>query len=119
MGMLPLADCSDGKQSLWGLCRGDHYPSWLDNTSLLGGNLGQRVPKDLHMIVANGGDDRDERLDHIGSVQASSQANFQHSMINMLATEIEEGQCRSDFIGDKWAKFPLLLYTLNHGTYFC
>ncbi len=65
-------------------------PPSPDDPCLLARNLGHRVPKIFLMIERNVGDDADPRLDHIGRIETSAHADFEHRDVDSLAREIFE-----------------------------
>src|SRR5947207_7741200 len=98
---LPLpCDVSNGQESFWSLGRGHHNPIWFDDTSLLGRDLCQCISKNLHMIVADRGDNRDNRLCDICGIQATAKPYFDNGVAHLLACKVEQCQCSANFVGN-------------------
>ena len=62
-----------------------------DDACFLARNFGDGVAKIFLMVERDIGNHRDHRLDHIGRVQASAHADFEHRDLNPHAGEILEG----------------------------
>ena len=56
----------------------------FDYSGFLRGNLSKRMPEQVSMIHADIGDHTQYRLDNIGGIQQSSQADFDHGYIHLL-----------------------------------
>src|SRR5579885_1996057 len=87
----------------------------FDDARLLRCNLSQFVAQNLHVIVANGSNHRDQGLRHIGSVQAATKPDFEDCVIDLLARKIEQSQGSSDLVGDIRAEFPCPFNSLYGG----
>src|SRR5262249_47168188 len=70
----------------------NHSPR-TNNSDLFAGDLGHCISQKLLMIKRDISDDADERLNHIGRVQASSHAHFEHGDIEMLPAEKLKRHC--------------------------
>ena len=69
-----------------------HMAAGLDDPRLLPGDLGKGISQGLHVVHADGGDDRQVRaVDDVGGVQPSAQPHLQHYQIGGLLPEPEKG----------------------------
>ena len=79
----------------------------------MGGDLSQGVPQDVHMVKADRGNHRDQRLGDVGGVQAPAYADFQYGVPHPLALKIEQSQTGGNFIGNKGVELSLAVNLLN------
>src|SRR5512147_615669 len=75
------------------LLRGEHYrDTWLNNTCLLTGDLSQGASQDLGVVVGKRSDYRDGGENDVRSIQAPTQAHFDHGCVYLLASKMKESQ---------------------------
>jgi hypothetical protein len=77
----------------------------LEDAGLLGGDLGQRVPQQLHVVEAQGGDAAHDGAAHaVGGVQPPAQPHFQHHDIHPLLQEDLEAWGRWVRGRERWGR---------------
>ena len=82
------------------LLRGDHHRgSGLDDPGLLGGDLRKTFAEQMGVVVGNGSDHRNQRLDHIGGIQPAPQPHLDDGHLHPPPSEMREGQRGDDLIG--------------------
>src|SRR5262245_32934094 len=75
----------------------DGRPACLDDARFLEGDFRQRVAEHLHVIEADAGDNRDERLADVGRIETPAEANLDHGEIDLAANEVKEAEGGADF----------------------
>src|SRR5437763_6242876 len=92
-----LACTLDLTARLVGLSADDAGNSGLHNAGLLMGDRRQRITEMLLMIVVDGRNDGKRRsCHHIGSIEASAEADFEEHIVGSLTGESEECRRRRD-----------------------
>ena len=72
--------------------------SALRDAGFLERDLLDRLAENLGVIVADGGDRCDDRLDDVRSIETSAEANFDHGDVDAFLREVEECQCEQRFV---------------------
>ncbi len=94
---IPLpAHLFDDSHSLWRLRGTDHQSLVLDNACLLPRDQGQGLAQDMSVIVAEGGYDSHQGIDHVGGIQPPAHAYLQNRELHPLLDEIEKAQGSDD-----------------------
>src|SRR5262245_1633704 len=70
--------------------------SGTKNAGLVLGDRGQRSAERRRVIVADRRDCRDERLDDVGGIEATTHTNFEHGDLYLLLGKMEEGERGAD-----------------------
>ena len=68
--------------------------AWLNNPGLFTSNIAQSRAQNFDVIETDVGDDRDDRLQYIGSIEPSTQTDFNYGYFDLPAREVLEGQGR-------------------------
>ena len=74
-----------------------HGHTLLDDASLLGGNLCQRVPQELSVVERYVGDDGEHWRDDIRAIESSAQSYLNNGYVYMLLSKILEGHRSGQF----------------------
>jgi hypothetical protein len=69
---------------------GDERDARLRDPDLVAGDLGRRVAEDLRMVERDVGDNRDERVEHVGPIELAANADLDDGEIDLFLGEIHE-----------------------------
>ena len=68
-----------------------HGDAGFDNAGLLAGDQRQRIAQQVLVVVADVGDDAQQRRDDVGAVQPAAQPDFDDGDVHALAGKVVEG----------------------------
>ena len=75
---------ADGLVGLGVLRQGDEGAVGAEDAGLLAGDLGDGVAEVLLVVEGDVGDDREQRIDDVGSVEATAEADLEDGDLDLL-----------------------------------
>src|SRR5690606_22275068 len=88
----------------------------LDDSRLFGGNIGTGVAKQIHVVVANIGDNGKDGRDDVRRIEPTTQSGLDYRNVYLLAREMVEGHHRGNLEKRRLDRFDegAILFDKSH-----